>query len=240
MFVKQENFSANIRQNKEVLKELAAFLTDIIQRRSSAPTGWDFRFLVIVAQWLVEQGGYTMNPKGNNPGNVVGTGDAGFFYRPDNHEYDKDGNWVPRPDVKFAAYSSMKVATEKKFDIMKEKWLPAYQAVLNGSSCEVYVSGLFPGYPKNYATASKAAYTNGVRIRLKRTIEQYIMAAEDDMKEVKQMALNIPDTPPAPGASLDYRNSIDLNKNMQSVIQNLIDSLKELQNRVNAGGNIQP
>lgn len=240
MFVKQENFQSDVRNNKAVLKELASFLTEIIQRRSQAPAGWDFRFLIVVAQWLVEQGGYTMTPQGNNPGNVVGVGDAGYFQRPDNHEYDKDGNWVLRPDVKFAKYSSMKVATEKKLDIMKEKWLPAYQALLNGDSCEAYVAGLFPGYPKNYATASKAKYTEGVRYRLKRTIEQYIMAAQDDLKELDQMALKIPDNPPAPNESLDYRNSIDLNKNMRSVIENLIDSLKELQKRVNAGGRIQP
>jgi len=106
MYVKQENFPENVRRNKVVLKELAALITEEIQSRSSPPTGWDFRFLVIVAQWLIEQGGYTMTPEGNNPGNVVGTGDAGFFTRSYNTEF-VNGVRVPRPDVKFAKYSTI-------------------------------------------------------------------------------------------------------------------------------------
>jgi hypothetical protein len=240
MYVKQENFHLNVRQNKAVLKELAAFLTGFIQRRSNhVPAGWDFRFMVIVAQWLVEQGGYTMTPEGNNPGNVVGVGDAGFFTRPYNTEF-VNGVRVPRPDVKFARYSSMQYATEKKFDHLQNSWPAAYQAVLNGNSAEAYVSGLYPGHPKNYATAPKADYVNGVRYRLKRTIEQYIMSAEDDIKEMDELAGNIPDTPPPSGTSLDYRNNVDLNRNMRSVLENLVQALKDLQKRVKAGGNIQP
>lgn len=240
MLVKQENFAKNVRQNKQVLKEIAGFLTEIIQRRGGTVSGWDFRFMVMVAQWLVEQGGYTMTPEGNNPGNVVAKGDLGTFTRSYNYEKDKDGNPVHRPDVKFAKYSTMKIGTETKFDILMRNWLGAYQALMNGDSSDAYVNGLYPGYPKNYATASKSSYVNGVRFRLTRVVGDYILAAEDDMKEMQQMASTIPDTPPAPGESLDYRNSIDLNKNMQSVIQNLIESLKELQKRVTAGGKIQP
>ena len=239
MYVKQEKFHENVRKNKEVLKELAAFLTEEIQGRSSAPAGWDFRFLVMVAQWLVEQGGYTMTPEGNNPGNVVGTGDAGFFTRPYNTEF-VNGIRVPRPYVKFAKYSSMKYATKKKFDHLRDNWNAAYQAILTGASSDAYVSGLYPGYPKNYATAFKASYISGVRYRLIRTVEQYIMAAEDDIKEIDEMARAIPGNAPSPEASLDYRNNVDLNKNMRSVLENLRDSLKAVRQRVKAGQNIQP
>jgi len=56
MSVKPEEFHRNVRQNKQVLKELAALITAEIQKRSGPASGADFRFLIIVAQWLIEQG----------------------------------------------------------------------------------------------------------------------------------------------------------------------------------------
>jgi hypothetical protein len=238
VYVKQEKFHENVRQNKQVLKELAGFLTEHIQARRSAPAGWDFRFLVIVAQWLVEQGGYTMTPEGNNPGNVVGEGDAGFFKRPYNTEI-VDGVRVPRPDVKFAKYSTMTYATSKKFDILRDRWPAAYEALLSGASSDAYVNGLYPGYPKNYATASKADYVVGVRVRLKPTIEHYIMACEDDIKEMDQTLAAIPNRTPVPGESLDYRNDPTMNKNTRAVLENCLEELKKVRARVNAGQAIQ-
>ncbi len=239
MSVKPEEFHTNVRKNKQVLKDLAALITEEIQRRSSPPAGWDFRFLIIVAQWLIEQGRYTMNPKGNNPGNVMGTGDAGFFQRPDNKEF-INGVWVPRPDAKFAAYSSMKFATTKKFDHLQASWPRAYQAVLAGEPSDNYANGLYVGGGKDYATAPQGSYVSGLRIRLKQTIPHYILACEDDIKEIDEMAAAIPGRTPAPGESLDYRNNVDLNKNMRSVMENLLDELKKLQERVNTGKSVQP
>src|SRR2546429_195769 len=101
MFVKPELLTLrNVRQQKDELKSLAALLTEEIQSRSDGPAGWDFRFFLPLSQWLIEQGGYTRTPEGNNPGNVVGTGDAGYFQRPDNHEWRK-GVWTLAPEVKF-------------------------------------------------------------------------------------------------------------------------------------------
>jgi hypothetical protein len=54
------------------------------------------------------------------------------------------------------------------------------------------------------------------------------------------MARAIPGNAPSPDASLDYRNNVDLNKNMRSVLENLRDSLKDVRQRVKAGQNIQP
>ena len=243
MSVKPEEFSSNVRKNKEVLKELAGFLTKHIQSRSQAPSGWDFRFVVIVAQWLVEQGRYTMTPEGNNPGNVVGKGDTGLsFKRPYNKEYNpKTGQLEPRPDVPFAFYSSMEIATTKKFDHLQKSWPSAYEAVLKGYSSDAYGNGLYPGWPKNYATAPQGEYVSGLRWRLNNHIlPHYILTCEDDIKEIDQMALKIPSNPPTPGQSLDYRNDVQLNKNMRSVLENLLTELKALQKRVKDGKNIQP
>ena len=238
MFVKQENFTGNVRRNKVVLKELAALITEEIQSRRGPPAGWDFRFLIIVAQWLIEQGGYTMTPEGNNPGNVVGTGDVGFFTRSFNTEF-VNGVRVPRPDVKFAKYSTMKYATTKKFDHLRDSWPLAYQAVLTGASSDTYVNGLYPGYPKNYATAPKADYVSGMRFRLKRTVPHYILACEDDIKEIDEKATGIPSRTPGRGESLDYSNDVTLNRNMRSVLEHLLGELKELQKRVEAGRGVQ-
>ncbi|MEP7075486.1 MAG: hypothetical protein ABI878_06715 [Acidobacteriota bacterium] len=238
MFVKQENFEQNVRANKVVLQELSTFLTGHIQSRSSILPSWDFRFMTMVAQWLVEQGGYTMNPEGNNPGNVVGTGDIGFFTRPYNTEFVK-GKRVPRPDVKFAKYSSMDYATNKKFEILADRWPLAYQAILAGSPSAVYVNGLFPGHGKDYATAARVDYVNGVTFRLKRTVAHYILACEDDMKEVDENASRIGNAPPAPGESLDYRNDAGMNKNSRSMLEGLLAELKKLQERVKTGQAIQ-
>src|SRR5262245_43737501 len=120
MFVKPEEFGQSVRNNKVVLKELAALITEELQTRTDSPNGWDFRFMVMVAQWLVEQGGYTMTPQGYNPGNVVGTGDVGSFTRPGNTEF-RGGKRVAAPEVQFASYSSMKVGTRVKFDILKDR-----------------------------------------------------------------------------------------------------------------------
>src|SRR5689334_14911046 len=109
MFVKPEEFQKDVRSNKQVLKDLAGLITEEMQTRKEPPNGWDFRFMILVAQWLVEQGGYTTTPEGFNPGNVVGSGDAGYFQRSYNTEF-RNGVRVPAPEVKFASYSSMKVA----------------------------------------------------------------------------------------------------------------------------------
>jgi hypothetical protein len=233
MSVNPFEFHMNVRKNKQVLKDLAGLITEEIQKRGGPASGWDFRFLIIVAQWLIEQGRYTMHPEGNNPGNVMGTGDAGFFTRSYNTEI-VNGVRVPRPDAKFAKYSSMQYATARKFDHLRESWPLAYQAVLAGGSSDNYVTGLYPGKGKDYATATKASYMSGMRFRLKQTIPHYILACEDDIKEMDKMAAAIPTMSSAPGTSLDYRNDLTLNKNTQAVLQQLLGQLKQVQQRVNA------
>ena len=238
MFVKQETFDQDVRKNKQELKDLASFLTIEIQSRSAPPASWDFRFMTMVAQWLVEQGGYTMTPEGNNPGNVVGTGDAGFFTRPYNTEF-VDGVRVPRPNVKFARYSSMEYATRKKFDILRDRWPLAYQAILTGDSSQNYVSGLFPGHGKDYATASRGSYISGVAFRLKRVVAHYILACQDDIKEVDEASATMQPGVAQGSDTLDYRNDPSMNKNARALLENLLGELKKLQDRVNKGDRIQ-
>lgn len=237
MSVRPEQFHLDVRRNKVVLKELAALVTEEIVRRSSTTGGWDFRFMLIVGQWLIEQGRYTMRPEGNNPGNVMGKGDAGFFQRSYNTEF-IDGKRVAVPEAKFAAYSSMQVATAVKFDKLRDRWPAAYTAVLAGASPEAYVKGLYPGPPRNYATAPLAGYVSGLRIRLNRhVIPHYIMACEDDVKEVGE--IGAAGRTPAPGESLDYRNNAQMNRNMQALGGALLAGLREVQKRVKAGGGVQ-
>jgi hypothetical protein len=75
---------------------------------------------------------------------------------------------------------------------------------------------------------------SGMRFRLKQTIPHYILACEDDIKEMDKMAAAIPTMSSAPGTSLDYRNDLTLNKNTQAVLQQLLGQLKQVQQRVNA------
>ena len=78
-----------------------------------------------------------------------------------------------------------------------------------------------------------------MRFRLKRTVPHYILACEDDIKEIDEMAAGIPSRTAAPGESLDYRNDVTLNKNMRSVLEHLLGELKKVQARVNVGQGVQ-
>jgi hypothetical protein len=134
----------------------------------------------------------------------------------------------------------MKLATTIKFDKLRDRWPLAYQEVLKGGSSDQYVNGLYPGAPKNYATAPRASYASGMRFRLKsHVIPHYILACEDDIKEMDELALTIPSRTPIPGESLDYRNSVKLNQNTRSLLEHLLAELKKVQERVNAGKSIQ-
>jgi hypothetical protein len=239
MLVKQETFAQNVRKNKDVLKALAALLTEEIQGRSSPPASWDFRFFLPLAQWLCEQGGYTMTPEGYNPGNVMGNGDAGYFQRSYNTEF-INGVRKPVPSAKFAKYSTMKVGTAATFNHLQEKWPMTHLTILKGGSSDDYVRGLYPGAPRNYATAPQSSYMSGLRFRLKRVVENYLQTAEDDLKECDELAAAIPGKSPAAGESLDYRNDVGMNKNTRALLENLIAALKDCQKRVNAGQNVQP
>lgn len=178
-------FQRNVHKHKGLLKDLRQLLTNEIQRRKMRePEHLDFRFLLPLAQWLCEQGGYTITPKGNNPGNVMGKGDIGKFNRSDNIEIveGKEKN-VP---ADFARFSTMEAGTRATFDHLQERWFGAYTQILEGGSPEAYVKGLYPGRGKNYATQFQNVYTSGVRFRLGKIIEDYLAVYQDDLKDVEK------------------------------------------------------
>ncbi len=70
-------------------------------------------------------------------------------------------------------------------------------------------------------------------------IPHYILACEDDIKEISEMSLSIGERKPLPGESLDYRNDILMNQNTRSVLEHLLEELKNLQQRVDGGGGVQ-
>jgi hypothetical protein len=234
MFVKAENFAADVRKNKLILRELRGLLTTEIQSRSPSGTAFDFRFLLPLAQWTCEQGGYNSAPQGNNPGNVMGKGDAGFFCRPDNKEWE-NGEYVPRPFAKFAAYSSMALATKLKFDHLLSKWFNAYLSVLYGGSVESYVGGLYPGKGRDYATAPKSKYVSGMRIRYEGLIGHLRLSLEDDLKELEAQ---VPLFPVARGAArppLELTDHSVKNLKARAAIDAELAALKEVESRFREG-----
>lgn len=187
MAMENWTFRQNVHGNKGLLKDLRTLLTNEIQRRKPRePQHLDFRFLLPLAQWLCEQGGYTIKPKGNNPGNVMGKGDMGEFDRPDNMEVVEGvSKNVP---AKFAQYATMESGTKATFNHLQERWFNAYAQILEGGSPEAYVRGLYPGKGKDYATQFQSVYTSGVRLRLGKIIEDYLAVLEDDMKDLEKEA----------------------------------------------------
>lgn len=185
MAMENWTFRQNVHKNKGLLKDLRTLLTNEIQRRKPRePQHLDFRFLLPLAQWLCEQGGYTIKPKGNNPGNVMGKGDMGEFHRADNTEI-VEGKAQNVP-ANFAQFSSMEAGTKATFNHLQERWFGAYTQILDGGSPEAFVRGLYPGHGKNYATQFQSVYTAGVRFRLGKIIEDYIAVLEDDVKDLKK------------------------------------------------------
>jgi hypothetical protein len=239
--VRPENFYQNVRRNKVILGELSGLISSEIQSRApfNSSVSWDFRFMIIVAQWLVEQNKYTMTPTGNNPGNVQGYGDQGYFTLAKNQEV-INGKRVLVPDAKFARYSSMEYATKVKFDLLKEKWPLAYQAVLQGDKVEKYGNGLFPGKPKNYATADWSSYVGGLRWRMiNHVVPHYIAACEDDIKELKARDSQRGGKKGGQGQSLDSGNDPTMNQNTINVGVNMLSELKKLLTRIKTNKGIQ-
>ncbi|CAN5411741.1 hypothetical protein BH10ACI1_BH10ACI1_16940 [soil metagenome] len=189
MVIENWTFRQNVHNNKGLLKDLRILLTNEIQgRKPREPQYLDFRFLLPLAQWLCEQGGYTITPKGNNPGNVMGKGDLGVFERKDNKEVgenvvrNKDG-FTP---ANFAQFSSMEAGTKATFNHLQERWFGTYTQILDGGSAENYVKGLYPGHGKDYATQYQSVYTSGVRVRLGNIIEDYIAVLQDDLRDLEK------------------------------------------------------
>jgi hypothetical protein len=224
----------NVRKKKDLLKALANLLTREIQKRSTArdPLYLDYRFLLILSQWLAEQAGYTIDPAGNNPGNVMGGGDAGSFHRSTNHEVVNGKLTVVPAD--FAAYSTIEAGTSATFEQLWDKWPVAYNALMNGGSMELYVQGLYPGRG-NYATQPHSTYLGRLRFRLSNCITDYIEVAKDDLKQVNEFVAGL-----GKSGGTDVDQATGQAEMMKAVFEDTLTELQAIQVRVRAAHDIQP
>jgi hypothetical protein len=239
MAMEHWQFRQNVHKKKDLLKSLAALLTAEIQTRSSAKAT-DFRFLLPLSQWLVEQAGYTITPQGNNPGNVMGSGDAGTFNRPNNTEI-VGGKRVNVP-ADFANFSTMEAGTTATFDRLKMNWPAAHAAILAGGSAEDFVTGLYPGKGKNYATQLQGVYLSGIRFRLKNMIDDYISVNEDDKKDglAKLPGEVIQFLRDPVGAAERVVGDMDAQDKADAQADTAITELKEIAKRLKAGKDLEP
>lgn len=219
---KPRRYSAKFDEGHAVVAEnLAKFrplyvrwrseLTEVIVAKCGAVADplHDYRFVLMLAQRMVEQDGPREKAAGNNPYNVMGPGDPDVdrsqlnqsgkdpgkhpyeFWRPDNIEIVKgERKKVP---AWFAAYKT-EMSGQKAFLTMLEKrWPKAYTAIASGASVDEYVDGLFPDkrkFPRgNFATASFKDYLSGVRLRarhvvgdLRRVYSAYLAEAQARLK----------------------------------------------------------
>jgi hypothetical protein len=141
-------------------------LTDLITARCGPSAAWpDYRFVLMLAQRMVEQDGPHQKAQGNNPYNVMGEGDAtpGHFRRENNQEGPSGAKKTVPAD--FASYKTEGTANEAYLNVLEKNWPNAYKAICTGASTKDFVEGLYPGAPHNYATAGKDEYISGVRLR---------------------------------------------------------------------------
>lgn len=234
----------NVRQHKAVLHRVADLLTTEIRKRatSNRPYHLDFRYVLPLAQWLVEQDGYTMTPAGNNPGNVMGKGDAGVFHRPNNTEI-VGGARVNVP-ADFANYSSLPTGTAATFDHLQKRWPSTYSAMLTGGSPAAYVAGLYPGRGKDYATLPQSEYLSGLRVRIRHMIIDYRMVFQDDIQEAEQRVPALQAMLVRPGADPSLAPEIESrvagNQRAKGTLSAMLDELGEVEKRFQAGQALAP
>jgi hypothetical protein len=125
----------------------------------------DYRFVLMLAQRMVEQDGPRESAEGNNPYNVMGNGDADpkQFRRENNIEI-VNGKRKKVP-ANFANYSSESMAHDAYLMHLKINWPMAFNAIATGGSIKDFIDGLYPGWPNNYATASHNDYMFALRLR---------------------------------------------------------------------------
>jgi flagellum-specific peptidoglycan hydrolase FlgJ len=235
------NVRQDIKGYKPLLKEMRETLTKDIQEKGGKREH-DFRFLLPMAQWTTEQGGYTNRPEGYNPGNVMGPGDAGTFHRKNNTEV-VNGKRTNVP-ADFAKYSSLEKGTDAYMNHLEKRWGKTHDAILHGGSTKDFADGLYPGKGKNYATASQADYKSAMNVRVKNIIEDYKLVIKDDMKDVDKDIAKLKGhlSDPKVDSSLhpEIQNRINrLEKNKEN-LQAELNELEEVRKRHERGEALQP
>jgi len=231
----------DVKGYKPLLKEMRQTLTKEIQEKGGKREH-DFRFLLPMAQWTTEQGGYTNRPEGFNPGNVMGPGDAGTFHRKNNTEI-VDGKRTNVP-ADFAKYSSLEKGTDAYMNHLEKGWGKTHDAIVKGGSTKDFADGLYPGKGKNYATASQKDYKSAMDHRVKNLIQDYKSVIQDDIKDADKDITKLKGylSDPKVDKSLhpEIQSRIDrLGKNKEK-FQAELNELEEVRKRHEKGEPLQP
>jgi hypothetical protein len=235
------NVRQDIKGYKPLLKEMRQTLTKEIEEKGGKREH-DFRFLLPMAQWTTEQGGYTNRPEGYNPGNVMGPGDAGTFHRKNNTEI-VDGKRTKVP-ADFAKYSSLEKGTDAYMNHLEKGWGKTHDAIVHGGSTKDFADGLYPGKGKNYATASHDDYKRAMDVRVKNIIEDYKLVIKDDMKDADKDISKLKEqlADPKVDSSLhpEIQNRIDRLEKNKEKLQSELTELEEVGKRHARGEALQP
>ena len=162
----------NLKKFKPRLERWRRELTEEIRTRNSETSRSenDFRFLLPLAQRLVEQGGLAERTTGNNPYNIVGK-----------------GNVTEKPTVQAPNGLPIRNNTDEQIGIrdyfkqiqrLTKAWRPAYETIVQGGSIEAFGAGLQPTYSVG---ESQEEYTNKIRFRYKNLIIDFQRVLQDDI-----------------------------------------------------------
>jgi hypothetical protein len=235
------NVRQDIKGYKPLLKEMRQTLTKEIEEKGGKREH-DFRFLLPMAQWTTEQGGYTNRPEGYNPGNVMGPGDAGTFHRKNNTEI-VDGKRTKVP-ADFAKYSSLEKGTDAYMNHLEKGWGKTHDAIVHGGSTKDFADGLYPGKGKNYATASHDDYKRAMDVRVKNIIEDYKLVIKDDMKDadkdISKLKGQLADPKVDSSLHPEIQNRIDRLEKNKANMQSELTELEEVGKRHARGEALQP
>jgi hypothetical protein len=211
----------NVKAFKALYVQWRSELTTIIEKHCGrVDTPHDYRFIFMLAQRMVEQDGPHARATGNNPYNVMGSGDAKepTFHREKNIE--KVNGVDTNVPADFANYTTEPVAHDAYLTLLERNWPSAYAAICSGGSIKDFVTGLFPG-KGNFATASPDAYLTGVRLRARLVVGDLRRIYANYLKEYQAKVAAHPPASPAP----DVAGEAELN---QWAVTLLTEELKEL------------
>jgi hypothetical protein len=221
--------SSDTKAYKALYVQWRSELTDVINSRcGKVDTLHDYRFVLMLAQRMVEQDGPHAKTDHNNPYNVMGDGDDNppQFLRPDNKE-GPEGAKEDKP-AWFAAFTAEPVANAAYLDMVKTKFPGAFKAIATGGSTKDFVEGLYPGKPYNYATAAKDDYINGVRKRARLVVGDLRHVYSLYLKEYQaKLAAN----PPAATAPA-VMGEPELNRLYVALLQQELAELDDLTDRI--------
>jgi RHS repeat-associated protein len=150
-----------------------------------------FKALFLLAQRRAENS-FNLNPPGNNPMNLKGTGDNGSVNEI-THEYvkNKQGK-MERIEVKagFANFSSVEKGFEGYMNLLKTKYSDAYDALTNeDGTIDDFIAGLKLGSKEGYATDIE--YAKNVKSLFKGVVSDYNKYLTQELDQINQQIRDI-------------------------------------------------